>query len=299
MSRLVIRFSSLGDVVLAAGVTGALGGVSFVTRERYRGVVERFPGVEEVIGLQDGETARALARRLPTTEVVVDLHGSTRSKAVCAGLKAPVSRVDKLRWERWLRVAFKRQQVLPTVLERYAAACGVEPSPHPWIPLERSGADALALVPGAAHGTKGWPAERFAAVGRRWAGPVLVLGGPGEETLVASVVDAVRAGGVAASAVTERGFDATFAALRRTRVLVAGDTGLMHLAAACGVPVVALFGPTHSGDGFWCHPGEVVEVPLPCRPCSRFGGARCPIGDHLCMDGLSVEQVAAAVERLS
>jgi len=299
LSRLVIRFSSLGDVILAAGVTAPLGDVTFVTRERYRPLVERFPGVEAVIGLRDGESAASLARRLPAAEAVFDLHASPRSKAVCARLKAPVRRVDKLRVQRWLRVAVKRQAALPTVLERYAAACGIEPSTHPWIPLERRGADALALVPGAAHATKGWSADRFAAVGRRWSGPVIVLGGPGEEALVERVAASVREGGRLAQAVTERGFDATLDALARCRALVAGDTGLMHLAAACGVPVVGVFGPTTSGDGFWCHPGEVVEAALACRPCSRYGGARCPVGDHRCMDAVSVDDVVAAVERVT
>ena len=80
-------------------------------------------------------------------------------------------------------------------------------------------------------------------------------------------------------------------------VLVAGDTGLLHLGAALGLPVVGIFGPTTSADGFWCHAGQVVEAPLSCRPCSRFGGAVCPVGDHACMRDLSIDHVIAAIHR--
>lgn len=285
--------------MLTAGVTGQLGDVTYVTKDYLAPLVARFPGVVEVIGLKSGESVGSLAARVPQVDAVLDLHSSPRSRALCARIGGPVQRLDKRRMERWLRVAWKREVETPSVLARYAQTCGVVPAAHPWIALDRSGADALGLVPGAAHPTKGWEVERFVAVGRRWSGPVVVLGGPGEEALVESVVAAVRAGGGAARGVAERGFEATFEALSQCKVVVAGDTGLLHLAAACGVPVVGIFGPTTSSDGFWCHPGEAVEAPLPCRPCSRFGGQRCPIGDHLCMTRVSAEQVSAAVERLA
>lgn len=295
MSVRLIRFSSLGDVVLTAGLTGPLGPVTYITSERYRPLVERFEGVVEVIGLAPGESVASLAARVPPCTRAVDLHGSLRSMALCARLGGATRRLDKARLARWRRVAWKSEAPLPTVVERYAAACGIEPAPRPWIRLERH-PEALGLVPGAAHATKAWPAERFAEVGRRWPGPVLVLGGPGEEALVDGVVRAI---GDRAEAVVERGFDRTLGALARCRAVVAGDTGLMHLAGACGVPVVGLFGPTTSGDGFWCHPGQPVELPIPCRPCARYGGPRCPIGDHRCMRDLDSARVIAAVEALA
>ena len=89
----------------------------------------------------------------------------------------------------------------------------------------------------------------------------------------------------------EQGFTKTFEAMNGAFAMVAGDTGLLHLAAAVGLPVVGLFGPTTSADGFWCHEGVALELPLTCRPCSRFGGARCPMGEHLCMRGIEVERV--------
>lgn len=266
--HVVVRHSSLGDVVLAAAVTGPLGDVAFVTHRRYHDLVRRFPGVVEAL---DPDAP------YPPGARVIDLHHTLRT------LRRPAhARVERQDVRRRLRVWFKTAPADP-VVTRYARAAGVEPAPAPWLPRARRG-DALVLVPGAAHATKRWPG--FAALAAAWDGPVRAVGGPGEEALVAPF------GGVC-----EAGFTATLAAFEGAAVVVGGDTGLVHLAAACGLPVVGIFGPTTAADGFWCHPGEVVERPLSCRPCSRFGGDRCPVGDHLCLRGVGVEEVLGACRR--
>ncbi|MEK7765252.1 MAG: glycosyltransferase family 9 protein, partial [bacterium] len=78
------------------------------------------------------------------------------------------------------------------------------------------------------------------------------------------------------------------------------DSGPMHLAALLRVPVVAIFGPTVPAFGYapWPVGGTrhaVLGLDLPCRPCTPHGGARCPIGTHECMTGISVERVTADV----
>lgn len=260
----VIRFSSLGDVVLAASVTAALAPVCFVTMPRYHDLVRRFPGVVEVRGPGDP---------LPPGRVI-DLHNNLRSRR----LRADV-RLDRQDWARRARVWLKTAPAEPVLL-RYARAAGVAPIDPPWLtPVSRG--SALILVPGAAHPTKRW--DGWVDLARAWGGPVRAIGGPGEEALVE------RIGGVC-----EVGFDRTLDAMDGGAVLCGGDTGLLHLGAAAGLPVVGLFGPTTSKDGFFSYPGTAVELDLSCRPCSRFGGARCPMGDHLCMRGLTVERVLAA-----
>lgn len=290
MSTLVIRFSSLGDVVLAGAVTGALAPVSLLTRRAWAEVAALLPGVSRVLVWEDRPDLRGFDR-------VVDLHASPRSRLVTATLRAPVSRVARHDLRRRLRVAFKVSDPPPLVIERYAAAAGVSPAPPPWIPLPVAPKDALALVPGAAHATKRWSPARFAELGRRWEGPVLVLGGPEEQPLTREVAQAI---GPRAEAIAERGFQHTLGALARARLLVAGDTGLLHLGAAAGLPVLGLFGPTTSRDGFWCWDGRglALERPLSCRPCSRHGGPTCLIGDHLCLEEIAVDDAWAAVRAL-
>ena len=274
----VLRLSSLGDVVLASAITGPLQQVAFITQERFHGLVERFQGVRRLLGPGD----KAALTRL------VDLQSSPRSLAICMGLKAPVRRVEMHRLARWSRVAWKRPDSIPRVIDRYARAAGVEPLPGPWIPVHGS-SERVALVPGASHATKRWPLSHWIRLAASLDRP-LVLGGPGEEALVRQLAQA--SGG---EAVVEAGFERTLRALGDSRLLVAGDTGLLHLAAACGVPVLGLFGPTTSQDGFWCHPGRALELDLACRPCSRHGGPSCAMGDHACLELLDPERVLEAI----
>jgi ADP-heptose:LPS heptosyltransferase len=205
---------------------------------------------------------------------VIDLHHNLRSLRLRAD-----RRVERQDFARRARVWFKSAPA-DAVLARYGRAAGVVVPPPPWLPPVGRG-DALIVAPGAAHATKRWP--HWLELARAWPGPVRAIGGPGDEAAVREI------GGV-----VEDGFDQTLAAMNGGAVLVAGDTGLLHLGAAVGLPVVGLFGPTTSADGFFSYGGTAVEHDLPCRPCSRFGGATCPVGDHACLRSLTVEEVLAA-----
>lgn len=268
--NVVVRYSSLGDVVLASAITGPLGDVGFVTHTRYHGLVRRFPGVREVFAPGDP---------LPAGSPVFDLHNNLRSRGIAAS-----RRIERADWARRARVWFKTAPPEP-VLVRYGRAAGVSPAPPPWLPPVSRG-PTLLIAPGAAHATKRW--DGWEALARGWDGPVRALGGPGEEALIAAI------GGVC-----EDGFDRTLDAMEGGAVLVAGDTGLLHLGAAVGLPVVGLFGPTTSIDGFFSYGGRAVERALSCRPCSRFGGPACPVGDHLCMRGIGVAEVLEACRAAS
>ncbi len=277
----LIRTRSLGDVVLAAAFTRAAGPTCFVTHRRYHGLVARFPGVVEV---------RAPDAPLPAAARTVDLQVNLRTLRL--HVDARVARQDLRRSLR----AWHLGAPADPVLQRWARAIGMPPDPLPWLAPARRG-EALVLVPGASVATKRWP--HAAALAAAWDGPVRVLGGPGEESLVRAVAGAARHG----EAVCEEGFDRTFDALEGAAVMVAGDTGLLHLGAAVGLPVVGLFGPTHHDDGYVSYADGVRQrmlgVSLDCRPCSRHGAASCGRGDHACLATLPVETVLAAARAVA
>jgi ADP-heptose:LPS heptosyltransferase len=149
-----------------------------------------------------------------------------------------------------------------------------------------------ALVhPGATSQSRRWPVERFAAVADALAAEGLaaaLTGVPGEEALTGGVAAAMRAPVRDLCGATSLGSYA--ALLRNAALLVSGDTGSAHLAAAVGTPSVTLF---QSGDPVrWAHPGPrhaVARVPVECNPCPHL---TCPI-DHRCADRLTVEHVVA------
>ena len=92
----------------------------------------------------------------------------------------------------------------------------------------------------------------------------------------------------------------TAALLQQCRLLLSNDSGLMHMATALRVPVVAIFGPTVQEFGFYPFKAcaQVISATLPCRPCSTKGSARCPRGHHQCMQQVTVTQIGAAAHTL-
>ncbi len=291
---MLIRRSSLGDVVLTGAVTKAIDGpVHLVTHPRYAGLARRLIGVDEVITWPDGATATEMVNKLPPG-ALIDLQNSIGSIALCVSSGRKSRRIRKHSVTRRLRVWLKSGPPRPHVTQLYADAVQCEPAPPPWVQLPQRERDTLALVPGASKRTKQWHPDAFATVGRSWSGPVVVLGGPGEDELCQRVAASVPG----AAVVCEDGFGRTLDTLAAVRVAVAGDTGLMHLAGAAGARVVGIFGPTDPGDGFWVWPGDPVRRQLECSPCSLHGDDRCPEGHHKCMD-LPVDRVINAVRAAS
>lgn len=265
----LVRRRALGDVVLLGAVTAALGDATVLTEPRYVEVAARLRGVVRAAPLGTEVRGR-----------VVDLQ---RDAVTCRAFPL-ATRLRKHTLRRWLGLG------RPLVTDLYAGACGVRARPPPWI--DAPGGDGLALIPGASCAPKRWRPERWAAVGRAWEGPVVVVGGPGEEGLVAEVAARVPH----ARAVATAGFADAIDALGGCRVAAGGDTGLLHLAAACGARPVVLMGPTSPRDGFFPYDGEALGLDLPCRPCARHRVERCRTGHHGCMD-LPVADVIAAVRR--
>src|SRR5213595_2038991 len=158
----------------------------------------------------------------------------------------------------------------------------------------------VALAPGSIWGSKRWPyyrelAERLAAsVG------ILVVGGPEDAGLAAEITEAVaRSGGQAVSGCGRLSVRQAAEAIRRAVVLVTNDSAPLHFAQAVDTPTVAIFGSTVPSFGFGPRGprDRVVQVGgLACRPCSAHGPSSCPLGHHLCMKSLSVQDVLQAIE---
>jgi heptosyltransferase-2 len=156
----------------------------------------------------------------------------------------------------------------------------------------------VGLHPGSAWPTKRWPAVSFARLAARLArekgDAVVLVGGPEDRGLARSIVEAAGAG------VRDWTGKTTLSELielvGRMRLFVTNDSGPMHVAAACGVPTVAIFGPTTRELGFFPYGRghRVVEKDLPCRPCGLHGSRACPQGHFLCMRLIGVGEVFRA-----
>jgi heptosyltransferase-2 len=324
-SILVVRYSALGDVVLATSVLEPLrrrfpaARIEWVTAPPYAPLLDGLPDVARVHLLaRDGEhRASEVAGRLRGRfDLAIDLQNKVRS-GVVARAAAP------------RRITFRRRTALQAALSLlgqdppivraaqpalYAEALAplgvggpgplqVNLSPQARAlaadALQGVAAPAVAIAPGARWGTKRWPAERFAAVADALAAEgcrIVLCGGPSDREAFAAFRAAVHA--PVAADLSFLPVDALAAALARVQLLVACDSGPVHLATAVGTPVLALFGPTSAVRWGPPAPGRALSLGLACSPCSNHGGEVCPEGHHRCLADLAPQAVVAAAREM-
>jgi len=329
----VLRLSSLGDIVLTLPVVEALARahpgaeLQYWLKEEYADLVRHHPAVTRVRVLERDarrlEDLVSMSAELEERDLIVDLHGSARTRVLAFRQRARLLRVRSRRLQRarWVHARWSRPRPLPHALARYAeclAPLGLEVPGVPRVHVpeaEERWAEAegwafagdrprVALCPGARHATKCWPEEQWCELDRRLeaAGVArLLLTTPAERRARPRLEDRVTRSATAAWATG--GLARAAALLAGAAVTVSHDSGLMHLAAARGSQVVALFGSTSPVLGF-APSGEghaVLCRNLPCQPCTLHGRERCPLGHHACMTGLEpaavLDEVVARLQR--
>jgi heptosyltransferase II len=158
--------------------------------------------------------------------------------------------------------------------------------------LNGDGRPVVALAPGAVGPSKRWPAGAYAALTQRLLADgvaVWVLGGPSEKALAAEIV-----GDTAARDLTGPDLRDAIFALASATAAVSNDSGLLHVAAALGIPTIGIFGPTSPWHWAPLNPlAAIVETKsaLECRPCHK---PVCRFGHHRCMREIGIEEILAA-----
>ncbi|MBI5246160.1 MAG: glycosyltransferase family 9 protein [Elusimicrobia bacterium] len=324
-NALIMQSAFLGDSLLTLPLLRRLKEIlpdaklTVLTLEKTAGVFRGTPWVDEILiddkrGVHGGPTGPwKIADELKSRgfDLVVIPHRSFRS-ALIAKLAAIPRRIgfdssagsflltDTVPFS-WLMHDLERNLSLTLPLGAGAApAAGesryVAPPPSSEKLAAMLPAGRLAGVhPGSAWATKRWLPERFVELCRRLKAdgftPVLV-GGPDDKALGASIAKDCEA----LDLVGKTDLEDLKSLMGRMSVFVTNDSGPMHLAAASGVPVVAIFGATTRELGFFPYgPGHrVIEADLACRPCGLHGAKTCPESHFLCMRLLTVDQVHAA-----
>jgi heptosyltransferase-2 len=330
---LVIRFGSLGDLCLLAWSLARLRAagdgrqhVTLATKVAFADLLTAVPGVDDVAALTgSGPLAvTALAGRLrrQSFDVIVDAHNILRghlllallgrrpnrrlAKDTTARLSLLLTRRGKRRLTRTMRDRFDElfAPLLPPGI--YA---GTTPTP-PLAGFADAGAAAaprspvLGVAPGARWNTKRWPEAHFVELIRGFrhlsCAPLRLFLGPDEQKwFPGSELARTLAESGEVELIHGRPLTEVATQLAGCTALVTNDSGLMHLAEATGVPVLALFGPTVREFGYFpsLTASESFEIDLDCRPCSRTGKRPCHRGDLACLERIAPGTLLAALQR--
>jgi lipopolysaccharide heptosyltransferase II len=339
---LIIRFSSVGDIVLSSLLVRVLrkgfpqAQVDYLVRSRYAELLQNNPFLTTIIKFPEGGTFRDLRRlrhriRTGGYDLIVDIHDSLRSRYLCFGLH-PVVRIKKRKIARFALIAFKRDLYAhfggaPGIAQRYVETVhrfgiaddggGTELHLSPGAPdkaatvIREAGVSGTGVIigisPSARHNTKMWPRERYAemalALIQTRLARILLFGSTEDAACCGEIRDRILKANplaIVADLTGRLSLMETAAAMDACAVVVANDSGLMHIAAARKRKIVAIFGPTVRQFGFFPPPETSVVVErsgLPCRPCTHIGLPVCPEGHFKCMNEITVSTVIAAVER--
>lgn len=149
------------------------------------------------------------------------------------------------------------------------------------------------IFPGSVWATKRWTETGFIDTGRalREQGcEVLIMGGPGEESLAETVAKMIPG---SRSLAGKTSIYESAQLIGRANLVIGNDSASTHLAAVCETPLIAIFGPTILQFGYrpWSTQSYVVQKNLSCRPCGKHGHNQCPIKTHECMKGISASTV--------
>lgn len=308
MKVLVIRFSSMGDIIYTTPVVRCLkeqlpgAEVHFLTKPAFRYIYDNNPYVDKLLLLQPKLSDTIKEIKAEKYDILVDLHTNLRTSIIKlrTGIKAYT--YDKQRLRKWLSLKFNLKLVPPVhLVDRYlkaVAPLGIvnDGKPINYYIKKQYSLDTLlpeshrnsyiVFVIGATHNTKRMPNAKVADICRQISQPVLLLGGNDVKANGDEI--AAAAGNHVLNICGATSLDESVFIVSKAKRLIGFDTGLTHIAEAFNIPIASVWGATVPEllgvQPYQVDDALVIGVDLPCRPCSKFGQEKCPLGHFKCMN---------------
>jgi ADP-heptose:LPS heptosyltransferase len=331
MKLLIIRFSSIGDIVLTTPVIRCLKNqvpgaeVHFLTKSIFQPIIQANPYIDKQHVLAHSWELMIHELKLEEYDYIIDLHRNIRTMRVQQSLGVKAFRFNKLNKQKWIYVNFKLN-VMPDVhiVDRYlktVQSFGVtddregldyfipknEEVKQSDIPFSHQ-AGYIGIAIGAAHNTKKLPLHKLKELCRKLDHPIILLGGKEDQENAYAITaeDPVKIYNACGKFSINESADL----VRKSKLIITHDTGLMHIAAAFKKPVISIWGNTVPSFGMYPYygknysanqhiqPYDILQVrKLWCRPCSKIGYKKCPRGHFKCMENISVEEIIDKVRK--
>ena len=324
MKILIIRFSSIGDIVLTTPVIRCLRNqvpdaeIHYLTKYSFRQVLASNPYIDRFFYLDNNWESLTEELKDEQYDVVLDLHHNLRTARLKKALKVKSYAFPKLNIEKWLYVNLKINRMPEVhIVDRYLETLrdlkvkndgkgldyfiseneevSQKDIPHSHV------AGYIAVVIGAAHKTKRMPVDRIAELCNKIEHPIILLGGPEDQSAGEQIAstDKIKIYNACGKFSLNESADL----LRKSKCVITHDTGLMHIAAAFKKPIISIWGNTVPAFGMTPYYGykpvssalfEVKE--LGCRPCSKIGYDICPKKHFKCMQMQDIDGIAKMAE---
>ena len=331
MKVLVIRFSSIGDIVLTTPVVRCLkrqypdAKIHYLTKSAYGPLLINNPHIDKLHYLQDNLQEVVAELKKEKFDHVIDLHNNLRTLRVKKALKVKSYAFHKLNIQKWLLTNF-RIDLMPdkSIVERYFEAVrplGVHNDgkgldyflpDHKQlasndIPMSHWGGY-IGCVIGGSYNTKKLPVAQWKRFCELVPYPVILLGGPEDrdEGMDIAEQDPIKI----YNSCGKFNLNESAELVKHARVMISNDTGLMHVAAAFQKPVISFWGNTSPDMGMFPYygynnlrdrisPQSVImeNTNLGCHPCSKLGYNKCPKGHFKCMNDLDMNYAVEHVKK--
>jgi ADP-heptose:LPS heptosyltransferase len=320
---LILRFSSIGDIVLTSPLVRCLkqqvpgAEVHYATKKNFSAVIEHNPFIDKKFYLEENLSDLINQLKAEKYDYIIDLHNNLRTFQIKRQLGVKSNSFDKLNFQKWLVVNFKINKLPPVhIVDRYMETVkpfgvvndgkgldyflGIDevqnadkvfnqlPSTHR--------ENFIAFVIGAKHYTKQLPAEKIISICNKIQKPIVLLGDkndfPKGKVICDSATNTFNACGMFL-------LNESAMLLKHASKVITHDTGLMHIAAAFKKPIISIWGNTIPEFGMYPYYGDYhikntkYEIlGLSCRPCTKLGFKKCPRGHFKCMLQHSEEAIA-------
>ena len=320
MKFLIIRFSSIGDIVLTTPVVRCLrkkypeASIHYLTKKKFAAIVQSNPYIDKVLLLADDIKDTVEEIRGEKYQYIIDLHHNLRTLRIKQSLKEIVFySFNKLNIEKWIYTNFKINRMPQVhIVDRYMATVaelGVvndglgldyfipEKDKVKEIDIPFSHVHGyVAIAIGAAHHTKKLPLKKLRELVLKIEYPIILLGGK-EDFCNGDKIAEIDPGKVY-NGCGKFSLNESADIVRNSKLVISHDTGLMHIAAAFKKYILSVWGNTVPSFGMVPYKTnyEIFQVnKLWCRPCSKTGFDECPLGHFKCMEHQDIDAIVSKV----
>lgn len=314
---LIIRFSSIGDIILTSPVVRNLktqfpnAEVHFVTKKNYQSLLSNNPYVDKCFVLENSLNKLVDELKNENYDYIIDLHNNLRTSIIKLKLGKKSFSFDKLNLKKWLMVRFKKN-LLPNVhiVDRYMATVsklGIQNdnkgldyfisknTVFPEILNQNANFNQYVVYAiGGQHETKKLPFHKMLELCQSINQPLVLIGGKEDKQLGEKVVEYFgKTNKAIINLCGQCSIDQSALVIQNSSVVYTHDTGMMHIAAALKKSIVAIWGNTIPEFGMYPYQTSYVSLEnkdINCRPCSKIGFTKCPKGHFDCMNQINFKK---------